>query len=288
MKPFIDTHHHLWNPATADYPWMTDELAVIRREFDTVDLAAVTGPAGVTASVLVQTRSSFEESQEFLATADDTPTIAGVVAWVDLTSPSVAEDIETLKAGKGGAYLKGIRHQVHDEEDPDWLLREDVQRGLRAVAAQGLAYDLLLRPRELPAAIRAVREMPDMHWVLDHIAKPEIASGTWEPWASLISELADASPTCWVKLSGMVTEADWKTWTPDDLKPYAHQVIECFGAERCMIGSDWPVCLLAASYQEVMDAARGLVAHLSPSEQSAIFTGAAIAAYGLDPSVGEK
>lgn len=288
MKPLIDTHHHLWDPATADYPWMTEELAVIRRKFDTADFAAVTGPAGVSGSVLVQTRSSFEESQEFLATADVTPTIVGVVAWVDLTSPSIAEDIEKLKAGKGGAYLKGIRHQVHDEEDPDWLLRDDVRRGLQAVAAHGLVYDLLLRPRELPAAIIAVRNAPEMHWVLDHIAKPEIASGGWEPWAGLISELAAASPTCWVKLSGMVTEADWSTWTPDTLKPYAHHVIESFGPRRCMIGSDWPVCLLAASYQEVMNAARELVAHLSPAEQSEIFAGAAIEAYGLDPAIGEE
>ena len=282
MTGFIDTHHHLWDPATADYPWMTDDLAVIRRKFDTADLAAVTGPAGVTGTVLVQTRSSFKESQEFLRAAADTPAILGVVAWVDLTSPDVSDDLETLKSGKGGKQLVGIRHQVHDEEDPDWLLRDDVQRGLRAVGAHGLAYDLLLRPRELPAAITTVRKAPEMHWVLDHIAKPDIAAGGWEPWASHISELAAASPTCWVKLSGMVTEADWNTWTVKGLRPYSDHVITSFGPKRCMIGSDWPVCLLAGSYQNVMDTARKLVADLSPVEQASILSGAAVAAYGLN------
>ncbi|MEP3278078.1 MAG: amidohydrolase family protein, partial [Stappiaceae bacterium] len=266
-----------------DYPWITKELDAIRRRFDTDDLTAVTGPAGVTGTILVQTRSSFEESQEFLDIADDTALILGVVAWVDLTSPDVSEHITNLKAGKGGAYLVGIRHQVHDEEDENWLLREDVRRGLAAVHGHGLAYDLLLRPRELPAAIRAVQELPEMHWVLDHIAKPEIASGGWEPWAGLIKNLADASPTCWVKLSGMATEADWNAWTFDDLKPYAHHIIESFGPERCMLGSDWPVSLLAAPYQRVMDTAQELIAHLPAERQADIAVRNAIAAYRLEP-----
>lgn len=281
MKTLIDTHHHVWDPATTDYPWMTEDLAAIRRRFDADDLLAVTGPAGVTGTVLVQTRHSFAESQEFLALADDTDIILGVVAWVDLTAADVAERIAELRAGKGGAYLVGIRHQVHDEADENWLLREDVQRGLAVVQAQGLAYDLLLRPRELPAAIAAVRALPQMRWVLDHIAKPEIAQGGWQPWADLVRELADASPTCWVKLSGMATEADWDGWTTDDLKPYAKHVIDAFGPGRCMIGSDWPVCLLAASYERVMDTARALIAHLPDEDQHAIALTNPVAAYRL-------
>lgn len=281
MKQLIDTHHHVWDPATADYPWMTDELAVIRRRFDAGDLEAVTGPAGVTGTILVQTRSSFGESRDFLALAEDTGIIKGVVAWVDLTADDVSARIEELKSGKGGDKLVGIRHQVHDEEDPDWLLREDVTRGLAAVHAHDLTYDLLLRPRELPAAIGAVQRLPDMHWVLDHIAKPEIASGRWEPWAGLVSDLAAASPNCWVKLSGMVTEADWDSWTPEDLKPYAAHILSVFGPERCMLGTDWPVCLLAASYQRVMDTALELIAHLPEDQQSAITAGNAAVAYRL-------
>ncbi|MEQ8782190.1 MAG: amidohydrolase family protein [Roseibium album] len=283
MNRLIDTHHHLWDTAKTDYPWMTAELDAIRRRFDTDDLLAVTGPAGVTGTILVQTRSSFEESQEFLAVAEDTDLILGVVAWVDLSSPDVFERITTLKSGKGGTYLVGIRHQVHDEEDENWMLREDVQRGLSAIHAQELAYDLLLRPRELPAAISAVRNLPDMHWVLDHIAKPEIAKGGWHPWADHIEDLAKASPTCWVKLSGMATEADWNAWTIDDLTPYANHIIKSFGPQRCMLGSDWPVCLLAAPYRRIMDTARDLITNLSADQQADISFRNAIEAYRLEP-----
>ena len=286
MKGLIDTHHHLWDTAKTDYPWMTEELSSIRRRFDTNDLTLATEPAGVTGTVLVQTIGSFEESQDFLAVADDTALILGVVAWVDLTSPDVFDHLAQLKAGKGGSYLVGIRHQVHDEEDENWLLREDVQRGLAAVRVHDLTYDLLLRPRELPAAITAVQKMPDMHWVLDHIAKPEIANGGWEPWASLMKELADASPTCWVKLSGMVTEADWEAWTLDDLKPYAQHAIETFGPVRCMLGSDWPVCLLASSYLRVMDTVCGLIVELPAEQQSGIAVDNAVEAYRLEIDAG--
>lgn len=282
MMKLIDTHHHIWDPAQAEYEWMTEELATIRCKFDTKDLISATGPAGVSGTVLVQTRSSFQESQEFLAVAAETPLILGVVAWVDMTASDVADRIAALRAGKGGSYLKGIRHQVHDEEDENWLLREDVARGLEVLRDNSLVYDLLLRPRELPAAIQAVRDLPNLVWVLDHIAKPEIATGKWEPWAQLIEDLAGASPQCWVKLSGMVTEADWAAWTTDDLRPYAHHVIKVFGPERCMIGTDWPVCLLAASYKQVIDTAMELIGHLPQDQQAAICAANAVAAYRLD------
>ena len=282
MNRLIDTHHHLWDTTNTEYPWMTEELDAIRGRFDTDDFIAVTKPEGVTGSILVQTRSSFEESQEFLAVADDTDIILGVVAWVDLESPDATDQIASLRKGKGGSYLVGIRHQVHDEQDENWLLRDDVQNGLAAINAQRLAYDLLLRPRELPAAIKAVQKMPDMHWVLDHIAKPEIASGGWGSWASLMRELADASPTCWVKLSGMVTEANWQDWFVDDLRPYADHVIKVFGSDRCMLGSDWPVCLLAAPYHRVMETVRDLISHLPAEQQAAIAADNALAAYRLD------
>ncbi|PWJ11748.1 amidohydrolase family protein [Jannaschia seohaensis] len=284
MTRLIDTHHHFWDPATADYPWMTDDLAVIRRKFSPDDLRPRIAEVGVTDTILVQTRSSYEESLEFLEIADATDFVAGVVAWVDLTSQSVADDLQRLKDSKGGAYLVGIRHQVHDEEDPNWLLRADVRRGLAAVARHDLVYDLLLRPRELPAAIKTVQAMPETRWVLDHIAKPEIASGGWEPWASDLRALAEASSNCWVKLSGMVTEADWTAWTADDLAPYLNHVVDCFGAGRCMLGSDWPVCLLAAPYDRVMTTAVQLIAELAEPAQRQIRSETAIAAYklGLD------
>lgn len=282
MIRLIDTHHHLWDPSTAHYPWMTDALNVIRRRFDTDDLASVTEQAGVDGTILVQTRSSFEESKEFLAIAEDTPKILGVVAWVDMTAPDISDHINDLKESKGGAYLVGIRHQVHDEEDENWLMRDDVRRGLEAVKNNNLTYDLLLRPRELPAAIKVVKGLPDMHWVLDHIAKPDIAGKGWEPWASQIRQLANASPNCWVKLSGMVTEADWDNWKIEDLRPYADHVVSCFGPDRCMLGSDWPVCLLAGQYLEVMDTARELIATLTPEQQKQISVDNSVAAYRLD------
>lgn len=283
MSRFIDTHHHFWDPATADYPWMTEDLAVIRRKFTPHDLRPHLISAGVTETILVQTRSSYRESQAFLELAAETDFVSGVVAWVDLVDKNVADAIQQLKDGKGGAYLVGIRHQVHDEADANWLLRADVQRGLKAVADHGLVSDLLLRPRELPAAVRAVAAMPEAHWVLDHIAKPEIAAGGWEPWAADLRRLVDASPNCWVKLSGMVTEADWADWTPQDLAPYVAHVLECFGPERCMIGSDWPVCLLAASYEQTINAARQLISTLPDAQQAAILASNAVAAYGLSP-----
>lgn len=283
MSRIIDAHHHVWDPARAEYPWMTDDLAVIRRKFDADDLREVMGTVGVTGTVLVQTRSSYTESAEFLALAEETDFILGVVAWADLTSPAVDDEIQALKEGPGGRYLVGIRHQVHDEADPDWLLRDDVARGLAAVGRHDLAYDLLLRPRELPAATAAVRRMPGMRWVLDHIAKPEIAKGGWEPWAGRIRDLATASPTCWVKLSGMATEADWAGWTGDDLKPYVRHVLDCFGPDKAMLGSDWPVCLLAAPYTRIMETAVQLVSHLPPERQEGILWRNAAEAYRLVP-----
>ena len=286
MKSLIDTHHHLWDTSKTHYPWMTDELDAIRRRFDTSDLTEATSPAGVGGTILVQTISSFEESKEFLATAEDTDLILGVVAWVDMRSSDVSDRIAELKAGKGVNNLVGIRHQVHDEPDENWLLRDDVQNGLAAIRDHDLVYDLLLRPRELPAAIKAVQKIPDMHWVLDHIAKPEIAATGWEPWATLMRDLAATSPTCWVKLSGMVTEANWETWSQDDLKPYAAHAIETFGADRCMIGSDWPVCLLASPYQRVIDTARALIADLPEHQQRGIMVDNAVHAYRLNNHAG--
>ncbi|MEM1361639.1 MAG: amidohydrolase family protein [Pseudomonadota bacterium] len=281
MTRFIDTHHHFWDPTEAEYPWMTDDLAVIRQKFSPDDLRPLINQVGVTDTILVQTRSSYEESLEFLAAAEETDFILGVVAWVELTSETVSDDLHRLKQSKGGSHLVGIRHQVHDEEDADWLLRPDVQRGLAVVAEHDLTYDLLLRPRELPAAIKAVNAMPNARWVLNHIAKPEIASGGWEPWASDIRALAEASPSCWVKLSGIVTEADWANWAADDLSPYVQHVIDCFGTDRCMVGSDWPVCLLAAPYDTVMDTMRNLLSALREEERQRVLSENAMTAYGI-------
>jgi L-fuconolactonase len=276
----VDAHHHFWDPTRAEYPWMTDELASIRRPFGPEDLRPLLAATGIERTVLVQTLSSLEESADFLATAADEPFIAGVVGWVNLRHPGVGDQIAELRAGPGGDRLVAIRHQVHDEENPEWLKRQDVRRGLSAVESAGLAFDLLVRTRELPAAVETVRARPGQRFVLDHIAKPPIASRRLEPWRARIHRLAEL-PNVVCKLSGMVTEADWKTWTTDDLRPYAREVIEAFGPGRLLFGSDWPVCLVAATYERVVSTAHELVADLSEPEQERIFGGTAAEIYGL-------
>ena len=276
----VDAHHHFWDPGAADYPWLTDELAVIRRPFGPDDLAPELAATGIGATVLVQTRSSQEETAGFLALAAATPFIRGVVGWVDLTDPAVGDAIGTLRAGSGGERLVAIRHQVHDELDPAWLLRDDVMRGIRAVGAAGLAYDLLVRPRELPAALEITRQMPDVRFVIDHLAKPPIASGEVEPWKERIAAFAGLDHVA-CKVSGLVTEADWSSWTAADLQPFVDHAIEVFGPERLVFGSDWPVCLLAATYARVVGTAGRMLDGLSDGELAAVMGGNATRIYGL-------
>jgi len=280
LTPVVDSHHHFWDPDRADYPWMTDELASIRRAFGPSDLRPHLSEHGVERSILVQTRSSLDETREFLATAVATDFVAGVVGWVDLADPAVADVIQELRDGPGGRALVAIRHQVHDEEDPAWLSRPEVLRGLRAVESAGLVYDLLVRTRELPAAIETVRALPGLSFVLDHLAKPPIREGALEPWASRVAELARL-PNVACKVSGMVTEADWKAWRPDDLQPYVDHVLAAFGPGRLLYGSDWPVCLLAASYAEVFATASRTLQGLGPDERAAVFGLNAVRTYRL-------
>ena len=281
--PTVDAHHHFWDPARADYPWMTAGLAAIRRPFGPADLRPLIDHAGVDRTVLVQTRSSLDETCEFLAMAADARFVAGVVGWTDLTDAGISDAIDQLRSGRGGDRLVGIRHQVHDEADPDWLCRPNVRHGIEAVGKAGLAFDLLVRARELPAALDTVRALPDVPFVVDHIAKPPIATAELEPWAERISAIA-ALPNVCCKLSGMVTEADWSRWTIDDLRPYVDVALEGFGPGRLLFGSDWPVCLLAADYERVVQTARQLLADLSPSEQADVFGRNATRFYALPPA----
>ncbi len=278
--PAIDAHHHLWDPARAEYPWMTDELAPIRRPFGVADLVPLLDAAGIDATVLVQTRSALDETREFLATAAGTSRIAGVVGWVDLTNPAVADDLAALAEGPGGTKLVGIRHQVHDEPDPGWLSRPDVRRGLRAVQAAGLTYDLLVRARELPAALDVATALPGLRFVIDHVAKPAIRDRAWEPWASRLAAFAGLDHVS-CKLSGLVNEASWMSWTVADLRPYADHALTTFSPGRLAFGSDWPVSLVAAPYALVVETAKALVADLSPDERAAVMGGTAVEVYGL-------
>ncbi|WP_394848985.1 amidohydrolase family protein [Pendulispora brunnea] len=277
----IDAHHHVWDLGVRDQEWITPALGKIRRNFSLADLAPHAAQAGVTATVLVQTIPIAEETPEFLALAASSDLVAAVTGWVDLTAPSVRDDLQRLLEGPGGAALRGIRHPVQGEPDPEWLCREDVRRGIAAVADAGLVYELLILPHQLPAAERTVSAMPQARFILDHGAKPPIASGQREPWAAQVRKLA-AHPNVTCKLSGLVTEADWGAWTVDSLHPYVDTLLEGFGPSRMMFGSDWPVCLLAAEYAEVVSAAKQWTEELSAAERDAVFAGTARKIYRLD------
>jgi len=280
-RSLVDAHHHFWDPARASYPWMTLELAPIARAYGPDDLAPLLEAAGIGRTIVVQARASVDETRELLAVAAGSPFVAGVVGWVDLTDPGVGDVLGALGASAAGERLVGARHQVHDEPDPDWLLRADVRRGLRAVAGAGLVFELLVRPRELPAALEIVRALPDLRFVIDHLAKPPIHEGALEPWASLIRPFGPLN-NAWCKVSGLVTEADWGAWQIDDLAPYVRHAIEVFTPARLMFGSDWPVCLLAAPYGRVVDAARTLTDDLSAADRALVFGGTARRVYRLD------
>ena len=277
----VDAHHHVWDLSVRDQDWITGpELAPLRRDFTLAELEPQARAAGVGATVLVQTVTVAGETPEFLALAAGSELVAGVVGWTDLTAPDVADTLAGLREGPGGGYLVGIRHQVQGEPDPDWLVRPDVLRGLAAVAEAGLAYDLLVLPQQLPAAARAAELLPGLTFVLDHLGKPPVGSGESEPWASRLRELA-LRPNVHAKLSGLVAEADWHSWTTADLRPYAETALDAFGPGRLMVGSDWPVCTLAADYGRVLDTARDLVSALGRDEQEAVLGGTAVRAYRL-------
>lgn len=277
----IDAHQHFWDPARAEYPWMAaPELAPIRRAFAPDDLAPLLAANGIDRTILVQCRSSLEETEEFLQIAHDNDFVAGVVGWIDLTSSDARRTLDRLRAPPHGDRLLGIRHQVHDEPDAHWLARADVRRGLEAVFDRGLAFDLLVRTRELPAAIAAARAFPHGTFVLDHAAKPPLAKGFDKRWAELLAELA-ACPNVWCKVSGLATEGDWKDWNEERLFPAVHHAWRCFGEDRLIFGSDWPVCLLAGSYQRIKQSTEHCLDRLGPEVRRKAFGANAQAAYRI-------
>lgn len=274
----IDAHHHLWDLGRRPQPWLTGPaLEPIARTFRLDELRPLLAEHRIDATVVVQSSASYDETRELLAVAAEPGSpVAAVVGWADLTDPGLPDVLAAL----GGRPLAGIRHQVQDKPDPHWLTRPDVHAGLRAVAAAGLAYDLLVTPEQLPAAVAAARALPEVRFVLDHGAKPPIASVGWQPWAGLIAALA-ALPNVTCKLSGLVTEADWRGWRPRDVLPYARCLLDAFGPDRLMFGSDWPVATLAGRYADVYALAEQAVAHLGPDERAAVFGGTAARVYGL-------
>lgn len=283
----IDSHQHFWGDVAL--PWMSGPFALLAEPHGPETLRPALRAAGVDATVLVQVQASLDETREFLAIAEATDFVAGVVGWVPLDAPDVADILAELMAGPHGRWLVGVRHLVQDEPDPDWLGRPTVRRGLRAVAKAGLVYDLLARPPQLPACIEVARDFQDLRLVLDHLGKPPIASGAREPWAAHISALAaHAQVRC--KLSGIVTEADLTTWRPDDLRPYVEHALDAFGPERCMFGSDWPVCRAAADYGAVKTALETVLdgVGVAGADRAAIFGETAARTYELAITSGSR
>ena len=281
----VDAHHHFWDPARASYPWLTPAFAPVAKAFGPSDLAPLLEVADIGRTVVVQARADLQETRELLAVAASSPLVAGVVGWADLTDPAIDDVLGSLGAGARGGYLVGVRHQVHDEPDPDWLLRADVRRGLRAVAGRGLVFELLVRSRELPASLQVVRAHPDLRFVIDHLAKPPLRNGALEPWAGLIRPFGGLE-NAWAKVSGLVTEADWQSWRSDDLAPFVRHAIDVFTPGRLIFGSDWPVCLLAASYDRVVELADSISANFSAAERDSFFGDSARHVYRLDARTG--
>jgi L-fuconolactonase len=275
----IDAHHHVWDLAVRDQPW-TAHLPPLRRTFTIGDLRPHLAAHDIAATVVVQTITVPEETPELLALAAAEPVVAGVVGWVDLTARAIDDELARLRALPGGHALVGVRHQVQEEPDPRWLCRANVRRGLAAVAAAGLTYDLVITADQMPATVETVQALPELTFVLDHGGKPRIRIGELEPWHAHIAALASCANAT-AKLSGLVTEADHDAWTVADLRPYADTLLNSFGPARLMYGSDWPMCLLAAPYDRVIEAAEELTAQLSPPERADVFGDTAARIYGL-------
>lgn len=262
----LDSHQHFWCYDAAQYPWIPQGSA-LHRDWLPDDLTPLLAETQLDGCIAVQARQTLEESRWLLSLADTSPIIKGVVGWVDLRSAHVGEQLEELSRHR---KFVGVRHVVQDEPDANFMLGEDFLRGISLLHRHGLTYDILIFPKQLPAAIELVRQFPQQAFVLDHIAKPAIKDGTLEPWREQIRELAQArNVTC--KVSGMVTEARHDGWKADDFKPYLDTVFEAFGAGRIMFGSDWPVCLLAGRYTQVSGLVGDYVAELSAEERSAVF-----------------
>jgi L-fuconolactonase len=272
----IDSHQHFWDYDPTDYPWIKSEWP-IRRSFLPEDLRPELAASSIDGCVAVQARQCNTESAWLLDLSRRCDFIKGVVGWVDLRAGDVARQLAEFAPEP---KFVGVRHVVQDEPDDDFLLAPKFQRGISELKQFNLTYDLLIFPRQLPAAIKTVTAHPSQPFVLDHIAKPSIKTGAMEPWRGLIRDLG-RRPNVYCKVSGMVTEADWQNWRPADFRPFLDVVFEAFGPDRLMFGSDWPVALLAGTYQKVYDLAREYVQPMGKDVEAKFFGANAAKFYGI-------
>jgi L-fuconolactonase len=273
----IDAHHHLWRYVPPGPAWMADGMEGLRRDFLIEDLRAVTAEVGVTGTIVVETERAGEETGWLSQVAASDDLIRGVVGWAPLTSPAVVAELERIASLP---KMKAIRHPIHDESDDQFLLRDDFNRGVAALKQFDLRYDILIFERHLPQTIQFVDRHPDQVFILDHVAKPLIRDRVFSPWRENMRELARRS-NVYCKVSGMVTEADWHTWSDKVVSPYIEAVVEAFTPNRLMFGSDWPVMTLASSYGRWMATIQSAIAQLSVTEKERILGGTAVEAYGL-------
>ncbi|WP_299580463.1 amidohydrolase family protein [uncultured Sunxiuqinia sp.] len=273
----IDTHHHFWNYNPVEFDWIDDEMAAIRKNFLPEDLASTIHNSGVDGVVTVQARQCLEETDWLLQLASENEFIKGVVGWLPLANKNIQTILDQYS---GNRWLKGVRHIVQGEPDPEFILGEAFNQGVSLLKEYGLVYDILILEHQLANTIRFVDRHPDQQFVVDHIAKPKIKTNEIQPWQNLLKELARReNVSC--KISGMVTEADYEHWTEVQLQPYFDAVLEAFGPARLMFGSDWPVCQVATNYSEWLQLVKRQVSTLSSEEQNLIFYHNALKAYQL-------
>lgn len=277
---WVDAHQHFWNLAAVDYPWLKRaEYGPIRRDFEPADLEPLLRSAGIARTVTVQAANSLEDTDAMLARAERHPWIAAVIGWVPLLDPGEAE--RALERYRDHPAFRGVRHLVHDEPDPDWLLRAGVRESLALLADRGLVFEIpAVFPRHLVHVPHLAAELPRLKIVIDHLAKPPIATGKLEPWATQLAAAA-AHPNVYAKVSGLNTAADPERWSAQDLRPFVAVALEAFGPERLMFGSDWPVCLMAGDYERVCAETLRALDGVPPAARDAVLGGTATALYGL-------
>jgi L-fucono-1,5-lactonase len=267
----VDAHQHFWEYDAGEYPWIDDSMAGLRRNFLPHDSAPAMAAEGFAACVAVQARQTLEETRWLIGLAETHTTIAGVVGWVDLQAG--AENVRAQLRSFGGAKkLVGLRHIVQSEPDDRFLVRPNVLEGLAVLAEFGLAFDILIYAHQLPAACECVEQLPEVLFVLDHLAKPQIRSRAIQRWEDDLRAVA-AHGNVYAKLSGLITEADWHGWTADDIEPYLDVAFDAFGWQRLMVGSDWPVCLVAGDYSRTMHVVVDYIAGRTPLEREAVLGG---------------
>lgn len=274
----IDSHQHFWRYDPVQYPWITEKLAILKRDYLPNDLAPELKKARLDGCVAVQARQTVEESRWLLGLADQHAIIKGVVGWVDLRSSEVEEELAEFTIHK---KFRGVRHVVQDEPDNRFMLGQAFQDGIGKLKEFGLTYDILIFPKQLAAAIELVRKFPEQKFVLDHIAKPLIGNAIISPWDEQMRELAKHG-NVWCKVSGMVTEAKWQKWSQEDFRPYLDVVFDGFGEDRLMFGSDWPVCLLSGSYEQVFSLLNDYLKQFPASTREKVMGGNAARFYGVE------